>query len=404
MNAWKKNRLWIALALLVVLVGIVVASAGDDDGATGSIVPDEVDDFPHVSAGEIDALTIRRPGEDPEVVELTKVEGGWRLTAPVDAEAETTTVQAALDKIGDLEVKRIAARDPKNHERLEVTDDSGIHVTAKQDGQVLASFIIGTYGGGETMVRLEGQELVYAASGSMKFAFDKAPKDWRNRKISDVRASRVREITLEYGETTRRFVKNSEDEWVQPEGEEPVEEFSGAKVGSIVASVAQMRATDFGAPDLTPEAAGITEPAARVVIRYRAEAEGDGSDDGDGVEGAAGEGDGDEEPTDTAAEDTAPLEETVFLLGNPVDAEDGPRYLMVEGRDDIIYQVTDYYAGKMRPAVEDLQAAEDKEGEAEAPPAPGGPDLNVAGGSPDIPPEVMQKIQQQIQQQQLQVQ
>jgi len=165
-----------------------------------------------------------------------------------------------------------------------------------------------------------------------------------------------------------------------------------------------MRATDFGAPDLTPEAAGITEPAARVVIRYRAEAEGDGSDDGDGVEGAAGEGDGDEEPTDTAAEDTAPLEETVFLLGNPVDAEDGPRYLMVEGRDDIIYQVTDYYAGKMRPAVEDLQAAEDKEGEAEAPPAPGGPDLNVAGGSPDIPPEVMQKIQQQIQQQQLQVQ
>lgn len=407
MNAWKKNRLWVALAVLVVLVGLAVV--GGQQSGTGTIAPEpETDDFPKLTASEIDELVIRRPGEGDATIELAKVDGSWRMVQPVEAEVEPTTVQTAVDKLGDLEVKRVAARDASNFERLEVGDDQGVHVTAKQDGQVLASVIIGSYGGGETMVRLADGNVVFAARGSMRFAFDKAPKDWRNRKVADVRTSRVQEVELTYGETTRRFVRGDGDEWQLADGEDPIERFSPAKVNGIVSSLAQMRATDFAEPEMTPAEAGLDAPAARATLRYRPVSDADAGDD-EGEEGGEGEGEDDKregEGSDEASAAGTSLETLVLVLGKPVDAEDGPRYLQVAGRDDVIYQVTNYYAEKMRPEVADLQEAEDSEedeaeGAADAAAAPGGmPDLNIAGGSPDIPPEVMQKIQRQLQQQQ----
>lgn len=383
MDWLKKNRLWMALGVLVVLVGLALSNQRGDDTEAAATEPQGVPELPDLSASEIDALTIRRPDADEPVIELRKRDGAWRLVQPVEAEAQASSVQTALDKLADLEVERVAARNPENHARLEVTDEAGVHVVAEQAGETLASLIFGAYGGGETMVRMEGEDVVFAVRGSVKFAFDKDAKNWRDRRIADVPATDVQSIEFAYGDTRRTFVRDAAGQWAQGAGDAPIESFSGSKVSSVVSRLAQLRANDFAAPDVTRESAGLAEPASRVVLRYEVTP---ASEDAEGAD-AEGETDGDAAPT---------VQEIVFLLGAPVDAEDGPHYLAVEGRDTI-YRVTNYYAKTLRPTDEDFaEDPEAEEGEDAADPAAA---LGAGGGTPtgDIPPEVMRQIQQQMQ-------
>lgn len=377
MDWLQKNRLWVALGVLVVLVGLALTTNGGEED-TVATVEEDAPELPDLSASEIDRMTIRRPEADEPVIELAKEDGVWRLVKPVEAAVQASSVQDALDKLADLEVERVAARNPDNHERLEVTDEAGVHVVASQAGETLVSLVIGAYSGGETMVRLEGEDAVFAVNGSVKFAFDKPSKNWRDRRIADVPAADVQSIDFTYGDTRRTFVRDAAGQWAQGAGDAPIENFSASKVSSVVTRLAQLRADDFAAPDVDGEAAGLAEPTSRVVLTY--EVTPDGAD-----EDAEG------------SEDAAPrVEEIVFLLGAPVEAEDGPHYLRRADRD-VVYEVTNYYAKSLRPTDEDFAEDPEAEDAAEAPADPAAALGGAATPGGNIPPEVMRQIQQQMQ-------
>jgi hypothetical protein len=398
---WEKNRLAIGAVLLVAIVGIAAwASQKQDENVedgSGSTAEELPDLLPDLDKAEIDEIEVHRP--DTEVVVLRRVaEGEWRLAQPVDAPADMTTVNTALDKLDELAMVRIAATNDANHERLEVTDETGIRVIVRGGGSELANLLFGAFGSGATMVRPEGEDRVAAAEGSIKFAFNKDVKDWRNRRVVDVAPSDVVGISFQSGEAAWRFARGEDDEWTQAEGEAEIERFGASRVQSTVSSLARMRASNFADPNTNVEEADLGDAAKIVTLTVRESSEETGDEEG---EGEASEGEASEGEETPAAEAVATYD-IVLRLGGAHGEEATDFYLQREG-DPNIFLVSSYLADRMDASLEDFQTPE--AGEAEAPGAggmpPGMPGMPGAGGpgGGQIPPEVMQQIQQQIQQQ-----
>ncbi len=394
------NRLMIAAVAFVALLGGLIYVVNQRAEETPDPESTEVPELPEISRDAITAVTITRPGEEgaePETVTLSKVGDVWRVTAPIDADADTTAVDTVLDKLAELEVQGLAASNPENHERLEV-GDNGIRVEVKAGDNVIANLIIGAYRSRNTMVRVEGEDAVVSVRGSIKYAFNKELKDWRNRRVANEDPADVIAARFESENGIFEFLRNEESEWVQAEGAEEIERFGPTKVQSIVSSIARMRAVNFADADVTREATGLDTPSGTVTLTIRSGSESEAEADGD----ADGETEGEAE----AAQPAAGTSTIVLRVGTTVgEDENGERYLERDG-DSTVYLISNYLADRMRPDTEKFQAPEPGSEPPDMAPGmmpglpPGIPGHGPGGpGNPQIPPELMQKIQQQLQQQ-----
>ncbi len=389
---WEKNRLVIAGVAFVAILAVAffVLKKRDADPADDAGDSEEAAELPAIDRDAITALRISRPAEDGEgereVVRLVKSGETWTLAEPLEADADTTAVNTALDKLEDLEVTGVAATREANHERLEVDDAHAIEVTVEQDGAEPVTLLIGAFGDLGTMVRLPGEERVLTVGGSIKYAFNKDLKDWRNRRVLDIAPDRVVGVTFESAQGgTWTFTRNAQDEWTPIEGQTEIERFGGNKVQSVVASVSRMRAVGFAADDVDVAAAGLQEPTGTVTLVVKPE---------DAAEGDAAEG----EETAPAVVDT---ESVVLSVGAQREGAE-ELYLQLQG-EPTIYVISKYLADRMRPDATAFQTPEpgsEPEGPAGMPGMPPGMGGPGGPGGQQIPPELMQQIQQQLQQQQ----
>ena len=349
------NRLLIALVVLVGLGVAVVLTVRSRESASTVAAPDVT--LPKLKKDDITALEIAKP--DKTTVVLAKQGKDWMLTAPVAAKADQSAVDSALDKLSELEVGSVAATRKENHKLLQVDAETGIHVKAKGAGdKSLVDMWIGESKSGGTMVRLDGQDTVVAARGSLRYAFDKEVKMFRDRVITDIDPKELASVVIESPKGTFKFEK-AEDKWKQTlaKGEKPIERFSESKVSSLVSSVARLRASDFGDPKESQEALGFDKPSAKVTLTPKAG------------------------------------QPTVLELGREKMGS-GDFYLRVVG-NPVVYRISKYTAERMTPEAKAFQEEEKKAGEATPPPSP----MAGAGGENQIPPEVMRQLQQQMQMQ-----
>ena len=113
------------------------------------------------------------------------------MTAPLEADADDNVVRTAIEKLDQLEQSEVVARNPTNHERLEVDDEHGVRVTVQVGDEEVANLIFGASRGGATMVRPAGQNVVLSVGGSVRHAFDRELSSWRNKRVVDVAPERV---------------------------------------------------------------------------------------------------------------------------------------------------------------------------------------------------------------------
>ncbi|MFW5921412.1 MAG: DUF4340 domain-containing protein, partial [Polyangiales bacterium] len=282
------------------------------------------------------------------------------------------------------------------HERLEGADENGIHVLVTQGGKQHAHLLVGAYKGGNTMVRLDGQEEVLSVRGSIKYAFNKGLKNWRNRQILELETDRVQRLEFEHGETALTFVRGAGGKWQQAEDDEPIEEYDPERVKSIVSRLGNMRATDFAAPDMTADEAGLGEDASTVTVFL-----GEAASGGDGADGGTAAADG---GAAAPAEPTPPeeMEQLVLRVGNQLEGKNQYYFQMQGG--EIIYVISQYLADQLQPKPEDLkEGAEPAKapGKGKMPAEMGGGGMGGGGmgGGQKLPPGMKQKIMRKLQQQ-----
>ncbi len=370
------NKILIALGALVVVAGLAiwqVNQRGDDSDAMAAR-KDAASTLEELDDKAIEELEVHVPGEAPVIV--TKKGDSWRITAPYDAQPDVSTVQSALEKLADMTVRRVAASNPENHATLEVDEKAGIRVIARGGGKTLRDVVIGSFGGGEQMVRLHGEDPVFAVDQSLRWVFNKKLKDWRDKTITEETAANVVKIDFEQPDARWTFVKDG-DTWKQVEPKKPIEKFDSAKVDSMASTLSRLSAVDFGEPSMTPEQAGLGEGAAKVTLTYSVPA---GADAGAGA-------------SDAGTAKAAPDKELVLLVGKE---KDGNTY--VKRQDGkLIYLVSGYTAKKLKPTLEEFQESEEPEAHPGMAGMPGMPGMQGGPGGQNIPPDVMAKIQAQLQ-------
>ena len=236
------KRIAIAGGVLVALIGGAVFAVQKQEQQFAGDDPDAADvsevELPEIDKDSVTELEITRPadeeGGEAQTVRIVKVDDTWRVVEPVEAEADENAVTTALDKLSELEVGGVAATKAANHDRLEVSEANGIRVAVKAGSETVATLWVGAYRGRSTMVRPDGSEVVAAVSGSIKYAFNKELKDWRNRRVLDEEPAKVVAIRFESENGNYAFHRNESDEWVGDEGQDEIERFASAKVQSLV--------------------------------------------------------------------------------------------------------------------------------------------------------------------------
>ena len=207
------------------------------------------------------------------------------------------------------------------------------------------------------MVRIGDRPEVFGASGSLRYAFDRELKAWRNRKIVSLESSNVQSIRFESSKGKFEF-QREQDGWKAVEAPKALRQLDPKKVTALVSMAARLTATDFAPEDISAARAGLNEPAAQVTI--------------------------------IAKDESQPI---VLELGDET-GNAGELYLRRQG-DPIIYVISKYLADRLRPGVEAFEPSA-----AQAPSAP-----DAAQGRqppPQLPPEVMRQLQEQIKAQQQQ--
>jgi hypothetical protein len=226
----------------------------------------------------------------------------------------------------------------------------------------VAQLVVGKYSNGMTMVRVDDRIEVFGAAGSLRYAFDRELKSWRDRKIVAVDAADVQSIRYENANGIFQFQREG-DGWAAVEGQKALGDFGPKQVSGRLSTAARLTASDFAAEDISAARAGLTEPKATVTI--------------------------------TLAEDPSPI---VLELGADTEEKD-ELYLRRQG-DPTIYVVSKYVADRLQP---DAKAFETP---SEPPSPPPGIPTAPPGAQqqPQLPPEVMRQLQEQIRAQQQQQQ
>jgi hypothetical protein len=404
----SQSKLVAALVAFFVLAGgatyVIVKRSGEEET---QVAEQDLPTLPEIDREAITALVITRPaaeeGGSAETVRLEKRGETWHVVAPVEALADSNAVDTALSRLDELEITGIAATNPDNHERLEVSDAKAIRVEVVAGEETVITLLVGAYRGRSTMARLPDDDRVLALKGSIKFAFNKALKDWRDKRILDEAAEEVVAVRFESSNGTYSFARNAEGAWAQAEGEAPIERFGSTKVQSLVSSLANMRAVDFAAADVTASAAGFDAPTGTVTLEIR-----EGGDEGataEGAEGATAEG---AEAAAAEGATPAPSVPTRTVRVQIGASREGNEFYVRREGDATIYVISQYLADRARPASSAFQDAEPGAEDAsemapEMPPGlglggPGGPGGGLGGPGGELPPELMEQIQRQLQQ------
>lgn len=264
----SKNRLSIAFVILLVLGGLTLSLQSSRRGEDRQTPKVEVK-LPKIDRDKVDDLELSAP--DRAKVHLVKKGDAWRMVEPVDANADQEAVGSALSKLAELEVTGVAATKAANHERLEVDAKKGTHVVVKSGGSVVLDAFVGTYQSGNSMLRLQGADNVATVKGSIRYAFTKFPREWRDRAITKVETKDVQQIAFDSKNGHFVFARKGDD-WQQvlakpSKSEKKIEPLDPSKVKGLVGTASSLNATDFADPAITVEQAGLGAGAATVTVQ-----------------------------------------------------------------------------------------------------------------------------------------
>lgn len=266
----NNNRLLIAIVVLAVLAGALASQLRSHEASTSIEKPKLT--LPELKRDEITKIEIDNPEKKLKVT-LAKQDKVWQLTSPLAAKADSAAAEAALDKLADLKVSASVATKKESHARLKVDAAQALHVKAFAGDKLLLDAYIGDTKATGTMLRKEGEDVVVAVRGSIRYAFDKELKYLRDRVISDVDPATFKAATLVSAKGSFKFEKPEGGKWTQAKGEKPIKDFADTKVDGMVTSFARLRASDFAEPSATPEATGLAAPQATLVLTPKEGAE-----------------------------------------------------------------------------------------------------------------------------------
>jgi hypothetical protein len=155
--------------------------------------------------------------------------------------ADSGAVARFWQALSDARVGDVVATNPSNHRRMGVASDSTWRVELDVQGRI-RSILVGRSGaaGGETYVRLPGDDTVYALARDLYIRVAHSTDDWRDRRILALDTAAVSRISVELDGQRYTIVRDGQ-RWAQAGGGQT----HTTAVRIMLTELARLRAVGF---------------------------------------------------------------------------------------------------------------------------------------------------------------
>ena len=200
-----------------------------------------------VERDSIDALAISTP---ERTVRFTKADAEWRLSEPVDARADSNTVNGIVSRLDTLQMKSIAAADPK--ELAEYGLDKPAATVQIGSGSSQATLLIGKPAGeGVVFAKDQSRPAVVTIESTLLDDIKKEPGAFRQQDLFDARAFNATHLeivrngeTLAFEKTTVKN-KDGQDEEKWRQVAPAAQDVDRTKLENLLSAITQARASSF---------------------------------------------------------------------------------------------------------------------------------------------------------------
>ena len=215
---------------------------------------------------KIEALSVVMPGK---TLKFSKNGNEWRITEPVNARADFTSVDGLVSRVNTLQMKSIATDQPAS--LTEYGLDKPAATIQLGSGSSQATLLVGKLAEDKTLyVKDQSRPAVMTIDANLMDELKKEAGDFRQKDLFDARAfnaSRIEVVrngqTIAFEKTKSKNKEGQEEEkWRQVSP--TAQDADQSKVENLLSAVTQTRATSF-VDEKTKT--GLESPALRVAIK-----------------------------------------------------------------------------------------------------------------------------------------
>jgi hypothetical protein len=202
--------LWSTLGLVVVLAGLGGYIYFVDSKRPASSVEEKPKVFT-IEADKIDELTVT---SERETSTLRKNDGTWKMTAPVEADADSNEVSNIASSLASLEVTRVVEEKATNLADYGLAEPR-IKLAFKGQGGATGELLIGnkTPAQGDLYAMKPGETRVFLVPAFQETTFAKKPFDLRDKKILKFEREKVDSIEVAQAGSPAIVLARSGTDW-----------------------------------------------------------------------------------------------------------------------------------------------------------------------------------------------
>ncbi len=205
----KMTQIYVGLGLMAVLGGLYYMQRKQEKATTNtSANTASSTSLPQVKVvpEEVDRIVVKAK-DKPEVV-LEKKGADWTMVQPVaGAKIVKATVDELLNGLKAMTFKDSIAKGQDKYGNYDLVDGKAIHVTASKGGAAMADVWFGSSAGRGQLARVANDDAIYLVGGAFGYTFDKAPKDFRDKKVWELAKDNVVGVEIKDAKGALVFAK-----------------------------------------------------------------------------------------------------------------------------------------------------------------------------------------------------
>lgn len=192
--------------------------------------------FPDLEAESIVALTIT--DDQGKAIELRKATGEWVLPEADDYPVKADRITPLLDKVVQLDTRRLVTRTAASHKRLQVAASDFLRRIDLETAEgAKHTFYLGSSPSyGTSHIRVDGKDETYLASDLSPWDLNAMPSSWVDITYFSVPQDEVTRVTLKNANGTVEFVKDDQGNWTLADLVVP-EQLDVAQINGLISRV-----------------------------------------------------------------------------------------------------------------------------------------------------------------------
>ncbi len=259
------RRLWSTMALVVVLAGLGAYIYFVDSKRPVSSIEEKQKVFA-VEADKIQEITIR---SGDETSTLRKVDGTWKMTAPVDADVDQTEISSLTSNLASLEINRVIEENAPNLGEFGLANPR-IEVSFKGENDTAGQIQIGdkTATQSDLYAVKPGEKRVFVISSYQETTLAKKPFDLRDKRVLKFERDKVDSVEIAQGGPTAIGLARTGSDWVVKSPVEARGDYSA--IEGLLTKLSSANMTKLVEPSASDPAVftkyGLDKPAVTVTL------------------------------------------------------------------------------------------------------------------------------------------